>query len=99
MVKDLKTLIEKTARLARLEFAADELEKIAAKAKTVISYVEQLNELDTDGVLPTSHAVDTRSGLRDDRVAESKLALAVLNAAPKRDGGFVQVPKVIDSEE
>lgn len=96
--QDIKTTVEKMAKLANLHFPSDQLEKFAEKARSVIAYVNELQELDTTGIEPTSHAAEASSILRPDEAVPSTLAKEILNAAPERDGAFVQVPKVIDSE-
>lgn len=95
---DIKSTVEHVADLARLRFPADKLDLFAAKVKAVISYVEQLSELDAAGIEPTSHAVETGSSLRADEAVSSQSAEGILAAVPESDGPFVQVPRVIESE-
>lgn len=94
MDKDIKKMV----RLANLKFSPDQMDKFSAKVKSVLAYVEELNELDTSGLEPTSHAVDSGAHLRDDLAAASGMAAEILAIAPARDGEFIKVPKVIDSE-
>lgn len=95
---DIKQIVEKMARLARLGFDPAQLDRFSDKARSVLSYVKQLDELDTSGIEPTSHAIEMESFLREDVAVSSGISDVILNAAPDRDGPFVQVPKVIDSE-
>lgn len=96
--QDIAAVVQKMAVLARMRFAESDLHRFAEKVQAVLSYVAQLNELDTTGIEPTSHAVETFGGLREDEVRPSLMCEPILAASPDRDGPFVQVPKVIDSE-
>lgn len=95
---DLVAAVEKTVRLAKLSFDEAGMQKLVTKASAVLAYVAQLNELDTEGVTPTSHAVEFASPLRKDAVRPSGMQDEILAQAPERDGPFVQVPRVIESE-
>ncbi|MFA4873754.1 MAG: Asp-tRNA(Asn)/Glu-tRNA(Gln) amidotransferase subunit GatC [bacterium] len=95
---DIITVVEKTTSLARLRFEPSEFGRFAEKVEAVLSYVAQLNELGTSGIEPTSHAVEVGSALREDKAIRSGIDEKILSAAPARDGPYVQVPKVIDSE-
>ena len=95
---DLVAAVEKTVRLAKLSFDEAGMHKLVAKAGAVLEYVAQLNELGTEGVAPTSHAVEFASSLREDAVHPSGMQDELLAQAPERDGPFVQVPRVIESE-
>lgn len=96
---DIKKIVRKTASLARLEFSESDFDKIVSKSKSVLDYVNELSKLNTDGIEPTSHAVDIKSNLREDKVENPIYAKDIMKAAPQVDGNFLQVPKVIDSEE
>ena len=88
--------IRHIAALARLRFDEDEIESFRAQFERIVEYVEKIDELDLNGVEPTSHAMDRSNAFRDDEVAQSlpqKLALA--NAPQKKDG-FIAVPRVIE---
>ncbi|MBN1283230.1 MAG: Asp-tRNA(Asn)/Glu-tRNA(Gln) amidotransferase subunit GatC [Proteobacteria bacterium] len=90
--------VEKTARLAKLAFDEAEMKRFVEKAASVLEYVEQLSELDTSGIEPTSHAVDFRPVLRQDEVRTFDDPDSTTADAPERDGPYVQVPRVIESE-
>ena len=96
--QDVSAAMRRMAELAKMGFAPAEIERVVAKARSVLEYVEQLNEVDTDGVEPTSHAVDVGSNLRDDVAKPSGIESRIIEAAPEKDGPYVQVPKVIESE-
>ena len=92
----MKDIIEKTAHLARLSFPEAELSKYTQKVEAVLKYVEQLNELDTSKIEPMSHAIEVKGELREDKVIKSENAKDIVENAPKRDGMFYQVPRVIE---
>lgn len=83
------------AGLARLEIDPGGIEKLAGELAAILGYVEKLNEVDTHGVVPTSHAIALTNAFRED-VVHSHLPrdLALRNAPSKDEGSFV-VPKVI----
>lgn len=84
------------ARLARLELTPEEAETFTGQMDAVLSYVGKLNELDTTGILPTSHAVPLENAFRDDIVCPGIGVEAALANAPERVGSFYRVPKVIE---
>ena len=87
--------VEKVAQLARLDIAEDQVDQIAEQLAAILDYVEKLNEVDTQDVPPTAHAIDVTNAFREDKVRDhlaNEIALA--NAPAKEEGGFV-VPKVI----
>lgn len=88
--------VEHVARLARLELSEEEKKLFAGQMGAILGYVEKLNELDTDGILPTSHAVPMENAFRED-VAWPSIGIekALLNA-PDRVESFYRVPKVIE---
>ena len=62
----------------------------------ILGYVSKLNELDTEGVRPTSHPVPVRQRLRDDEVEPFPARDLIMAAAPQREGEYYRVPRVID---
>ena len=95
---NITAVIEKTASLARLRFTSSEFSRFSEKVESVLKYVAQLNEIDTSGIEPTSHAVEIGSHLREDIAIQSGIEAKIIARAPSHDGAFIQVPKVIDSE-
>ncbi len=90
------TEVEYVARLARLELTPAEKELFAGQMGAILGYVEKLKELDTDGIMPTFHAVPMENSFRED-VAFSSIGLEkALANAPDRAGSFFAVPKVIE---
>lgn len=88
-------LIENLANLARLDFNEEEKEEIKKDLQRMISFVEKLNELDTEGVEPLLHMTDETNVLRDDEIGGSITREAALQNAPSTDGVYFKVPKVI----
>ena len=88
--------VEYVAKLARLEVAEQEKEKFTAQLNDILLYIDKLNELDTKGVAPMSHAIAVTNAFREDKVKESLGTQPALANAPDARGEFFRVPKVID---
>ncbi len=88
--------VEHIAKLARLSLTADEKPTFASQMGAILEYVETLKELNTDGVVPTSHAVPMENAFREDMVTPSIGVEKALANAPFRAGSFYLVPKVIE---
>jgi aspartyl-tRNA(Asn)/glutamyl-tRNA(Gln) amidotransferase subunit C len=87
------------ARLARLELSEAEVERMAAELSKVLDHVEQIRELDLEGVSPTSHVIDVAGVVRPDEPEPSLAPEVALASAPEPvDGGF-GVPSPGPSEE
>jgi aspartyl-tRNA(Asn)/glutamyl-tRNA(Gln) amidotransferase subunit C len=81
--------VEYVARLARLRLTEDERERMLRELDAVLGYIEHIEELDLDGVQPTSHVVDLVNSLRPDEIRESLThEQALANAPETADGGF-----------
>ena len=80
------------ARLARLRLTDDEVERMAAELSNILEHVERINELDLDGVAPTSHVVDVENVLRPDEPRPSLPRERALESAPDGTGGGFRVP-------
>jgi aspartyl-tRNA(Asn)/glutamyl-tRNA(Gln) amidotransferase subunit C len=88
--------VRKVARLARIAEAEDRLEPLAQELTAIVNWIEQLNEVDTNGVEPMTSAVHTPLPMRDDVVTEGGDASVVTRNAPKTIDGFFVVPKVVE---
>ena len=83
------------ADLARLNIDEDAIEKFAGQVDDILGYVDKLNEVDTEGVKPTSHAITLTNAFREDELQEHlDREQALANAPQQEDGNFV-VPKVV----
>ena len=87
--------VQHVARLARLEIDGDAVQKLAEQLATILDYVNKLEEVDTRGVSPTSHAIALTNAFRDDVVRASLPREEALENAPSREAGSFVVPKVI----
>ncbi|WP_298439421.1 Asp-tRNA(Asn)/Glu-tRNA(Gln) amidotransferase subunit GatC [Geobacter sp.] len=88
--------VEHVALLARLELSPEEVETFTGQMDAILAYVEKLNELNTDGIVPTAHAVPVENAFRDDEVRPSIGVENALANASDRVEGFFRVPKVIE---
>ncbi len=88
--------VRRIARLARIHIPEDELETLAGELSNIIGWIEQLAEVDTDGVEPMTSAVETTLKQRDDVVNDGGYADQVLANAPDVADGFFTVPKVVE---
>jgi len=88
--------VRKVAKLARIAEAEDRLEPLARELSGILSWIEQLNEVETAGVEPMTTAVHAALPMREDVVTEGGDPERVLANAPKRAGNFFVAPKVIE---
>jgi aspartyl-tRNA(Asn)/glutamyl-tRNA(Gln) amidotransferase subunit C len=87
--------VRHVARLARLEFSEGEEERLTGQMNSLLAYMEKLNELDTAGLTPMSHAIELRNVFRADAVRTSLERDESLANAPATDGASFVVPKII----
>jgi aspartyl-tRNA(Asn)/glutamyl-tRNA(Gln) amidotransferase subunit C len=85
----------KIAKLARLQIHESELEKFTGQMNQILEFVNRLNQLDTTGIVPTSHAIEITNAFREDEVVENNLREKVFESAPEHEANFFRVPKVI----
>jgi aspartyl-tRNA(Asn)/glutamyl-tRNA(Gln) amidotransferase subunit C len=95
MALDEKT-VARIARLARIAVPEGELEPLAGELSHILGWIEQLNEVDTEGVAPMTSVVAMRLAWREDRVTDGGQAEAILANAPARQDGYFVVPKVVE---
>ena len=88
--------VRKVARLARIAEPEDKLEPLARELTGIMAWIEQLNEVDTNGVEPMTSAVHVALPMRDDVVTDGGDPQKVLSNSPKRAGDFYVVPKVVE---
>ena len=84
------------AKLARIAMSDEELERLVPELNNILDWVEQLAEVDTDGVEPLTAVIDQALRLRDDAVTDGDIRDEVLLNAPDAQHGFFAVPKVIE---
>lgn len=91
--------VHKVANLARLEMTAEEEEEMTAQLSGILEYFQQLSELDTTDVAPTTRAIDVSNVTRADELQPYPDREAILKEAPDQDGDFFKVPKILNAEE
>ncbi|MCC7120028.1 MAG: Asp-tRNA(Asn)/Glu-tRNA(Gln) amidotransferase subunit GatC [Gammaproteobacteria bacterium] len=88
--------IEGIARLARIRIEPADITRHAAELSRILTYVDQMNEIDTTGVDPLAHAIDAVATLRADVVTEVVDRDLLQAGAPRVEGGYYLVPRVIE---
>jgi aspartyl-tRNA(Asn)/glutamyl-tRNA(Gln) amidotransferase subunit C len=88
--------MKKIASLARIREPEERLEPLAKEISGILNWIEQLGEVDTDGVEPMTSAVASKLTMRQDVVTEGGDPARVLSNAPKTDRNFFVVPKVVE---
>ena len=83
------------AHLARLDLDAESIEKFAGQIDEILGYIEKLNQVDTAGIKPTSHAIFLTNAFRDDKQREHLDRDRALANAPEREDGCFVVPKIV----
>ena len=84
------------AKLARIAMSDAEVEALVPELNNILGWVEQLGEVNTDGVEPLTAVIDQKLRLREDVVTDGDCRDAVLANAPAAEHGFFAVPKVIE---
>ncbi len=96
MSRITKEEVKHVANLARLEMDEAEVEKFTTQLDDIISMAEQLNELDTENVEPTTHVLDLKNVLREDKVQSWLSREEALKNAPDKENGQVKVPSIFE---
>jgi len=91
-----KEQVEHVAKLARLEVSEDEKAMFARQLSAILTYMDQLKEVDTEGVEPTATVLPTENVWREDAVRLSLAQEQALANAPEQADGFFRVPKIIE---
>jgi len=89
-------MVRRIANLARIGVIDDELPALAKELSAILGFVEQLSEVDTDGVKPLTSAVENKIRGREDVVSDGGYAQDVLANAPEKDDEYFSVPKVVE---
>ena len=88
--------VRKVAHLARIRVEEDKLAPLAQELSGILTWIEQLNEVDTEGVAPMASTEAVKLPMREDAVSDGGAPERVLANAPKTDRGFFVVPKVVE---
>jgi aspartyl-tRNA(Asn)/glutamyl-tRNA(Gln) amidotransferase subunit C len=91
-----KDTVRRIAKLARLALAEDRCEPMAAELDGIFTWVQQLNEVDVDGVPAMTSVVEQRLKMREDKVTDGGNADALMRNAPEGEDHFFVVPKVVE---
>ena len=83
------------ARLARLDLDADAIDKFAGQIDEILGYIDKLNQVDTEGIQPTSHAISLTNAFREDVERQHLDRDRALANAPEAEGGCFVVPKIV----
>ena len=92
---DEKT-VRHIARLARLKITDAEAKSLEGELTSLLKWVEQLNEVDTEGVEPMSRVVAMKMKRREDKVTDGEIAADVVANAPMVEDNYFVVPKVVE---
>lgn len=91
-----RTDTDRIAHLSRLSLSETESETFVGQLNSILAYVEQLNNLDTASVVPTSHVIPLQNVTRDDVVRPQLPRTEALRNAPDATERFYRVPKIIE---
>ncbi|TYR79141.1 Asp-tRNA(Asn)/Glu-tRNA(Gln) amidotransferase subunit GatC [Priestia megaterium] len=88
--------VKHVAHLARLAVTNEEAELFTKQLDAIITYAEQLDELDTTNVKPTSHVLDMKNVMREDKPAKGLPVADVTKNAPDHKDGYIRVPTILE---
>jgi aspartyl-tRNA(Asn)/glutamyl-tRNA(Gln) amidotransferase subunit C len=88
--------VRRVAELARLDLAPGEEGRLTGQLNAILEYMDQLGEVDTTGIEPTSHVLPLTNVMRDDLVHECLSNAEALANAPAADQGHFSVPKILE---
>jgi aspartyl-tRNA(Asn)/glutamyl-tRNA(Gln) amidotransferase subunit C len=91
--------VRKVALLARLDIPNQQEEQFAKQLNSILDYFEQLSELDTESVPPTTRAIELSNVTRADQQENCTLREEILGQAPSREGDFFRVPNILASAD
>lgn len=91
-----KSTVKKIAKLARIAVSDDETDTIASELNHILNWIEELNEVDTNGVAPLASVTGHSLPLRQDAVTDGDKVDQILANAPEQASGFFVVPKVVE---
>ena len=91
-----KSTVRKVARLARIRVTDAEVEILSGELTNILKMIEQLNEVNTDGVEPMTSVIEMQWPSREDKVTDGGIQEKILSNAPEQTAGFFVVPKVVE---
>jgi aspartyl-tRNA(Asn)/glutamyl-tRNA(Gln) amidotransferase subunit C len=90
------TTVKRVAKLARLALTDDEAQRMTGELNGILGFVEQLSEVDVEGVQPMTSVTPMAMKKRVDAVTDGDMAARIVGNAPLTDNNFFQVPKVVE---
>ncbi len=93
-----KEMVLKVAKLSKLQLKEEEIEIFSKQLPEIIGFIEKLEELDTENILPFYELIDKKAPLREDVPQESLSQEEALANAPQAENGFFVVPRVVDKD-
>ncbi|PAV28003.1 Asp-tRNA(Asn)/Glu-tRNA(Gln) amidotransferase GatCAB subunit C [Virgibacillus profundi] len=96
MAEITKDQVKHVAHLARLAVTEEDVEKLTDDLSAIIGYAEQLNELDTENVEPTTHVLDLKNVMRKDEPKKWITQEEALKNAPDKEAGHFRVPSILE---
>ena len=91
-----KKLVKKIATLSRVKIQEKEVERFSKELSKIITWVEKLNEVDTNNVTPVANPSDIKIPFRKDEINDGKIEEKILKNAPEKKAGYFVVPKVVE---
>lgn len=88
--------VRKVANLARIALPEDRVEPMTDELNGILKWIEQLDEVDVEGVEPMTSVVETALPMRKDVITDGNIQAKVLANAPRSEDGFFVVPKVVE---
>ena len=89
--------VRKVAELARLELPEKTIATFTPQLERILDFVAQLEAIDTEGVPPTTRAVEVINVTREDKVTPTPIREELLDQAPQREGDFFRVPRILNN--
>jgi aspartyl-tRNA(Asn)/glutamyl-tRNA(Gln) amidotransferase subunit C len=91
-----KSEVEHVAKLARLELSAEEADRLTTHLNGIMAHFEKLQQLDTEGVAPTSHVIPMQNVFREDVTGPCLTTEEALANAPESSDGYFVVPQIVE---
>tara|TARA_R100001086_G_scaffold186622_2_gene104764 strand:+ start:1932 stop:2219 length:288 start_codon:yes stop_codon:yes gene_type:complete len=91
-----KDTVRKVARLSRIKLPEERVEPMTEELNSILGWIEQLAEVDVEGIEPMTSAVELSMPMREDVVTDGNIQDKILANAPRSEDGFFVVPKVVE---
>ena len=94
-----KEKVQKLAKLARLMFTAKETKRMQVDLKKILTFINKLDEVNTDGVSPLTHIHNNASSHREDKALKTNIKAEILKNSPNHNSDYIKVPKVLSMKK